>query len=100
MASGPKISGNLEKSGNFVPLEKSRGKVRKFREIQKSQGILLARHEYRRRLFKIHSSGGEEIVTSVHVSCMLMNFYLRIKMKFKLWNNLFFFFLDQKVFCY
>ena len=40
MASGPGISGNLEKSGNFVMLEKSQGKVREFREIRKSQGIL------------------------------------------------------------
>ena len=37
VASGPGISGNLEKSGNFVAL----GKVREFREIQKSQGILI-----------------------------------------------------------
>ena len=40
VASGPGISGNLEKSGDFVPLEKCQGKVKKFREIQKSQGIL------------------------------------------------------------
>ena len=31
--------GNLEKSGNFVALEKCQGKVREFREIRKSQGI-------------------------------------------------------------
>ena len=58
MTSGPGISGNLEKSGNFVALEKSQGKVKEFREIQKSrefqcktgksQEILLARNEYRR----------------------------------------------------
>ena len=41
MASGPGISGNLEKSGNLVALEKSQEKVRKFREIEKSQGILM-----------------------------------------------------------
>ena len=41
MASGPGISGNLEKSGNFVSLEKCQGKVREFREIRKSQGILM-----------------------------------------------------------
>ena len=41
LASSPGISGNLEKSGNFVALEKSHGKVREFREIQKSQGILM-----------------------------------------------------------
>ena len=40
MASGPGISGNLEKSGNFVALEKSQGKVGEFYEIKKSQGIL------------------------------------------------------------
>ena len=40
MASGRKISGNLEKSGNFVALEKCQGKVREFHKIQKSQGIL------------------------------------------------------------
>ena len=30
MASGPGISGNLEKSGNFVALEKDQGNVREF----------------------------------------------------------------------
>ena len=40
MASGPGISGNLVKSENFVALAKCQGKVRKFREIRKSQGIL------------------------------------------------------------
>ena len=40
MASEPGISGNLEKSGNFVALVKCLEKVRKFREIWKSQGIL------------------------------------------------------------
>ena len=60
VASGPGISGNREKSGNFVALEKSQGKVREFRENRKSQGILtknwksqgilLARNGYRRSL--------------------------------------------------
>ena len=45
MASGPGISGNLEKSGNFVALEKCQGKVREFREIRKSQGILIQNWE-------------------------------------------------------
>ena len=45
MASRPEISGNLENSGNFVTLEKSQGKFRKFREIQKSQGILMQNYE-------------------------------------------------------
>ena len=40
MASGPGISGNLEMSGNFVALAKCQGKIREFREIRKSQGIL------------------------------------------------------------
>ena len=40
MARGPGISGNLEKSGNLVALKKCQGKVREFREIRKSQGIL------------------------------------------------------------
>ena len=40
MASGPGISGNLEKSGNFVVLKKCQGIVWEFREIGKSQGIL------------------------------------------------------------
>ena len=31
--SGPEISGNLEKSENFVELEKNQGKVREFYEI-------------------------------------------------------------------
>ena len=58
MARGPEISGNLENSGNLMALEKYQGKVREFRKIQKSQGILLARNEYCRSFFKIHSSGG------------------------------------------
>ena len=41
VASGPRISGNLEKSGNFVALEK----VREFCEIQKTQGILMQNWE-------------------------------------------------------
>ena len=40
VVSGPGISGNLEKSGNFVALAKCREKVGEFREIRKSQGIL------------------------------------------------------------
>ena len=40
MASGPGISGNLEKSGNFVALKKGQGKVREFHKIQKNEGIL------------------------------------------------------------
>ena len=40
VASGPGISGNLEKSGNFMALEKSQENVREFREIWKSQGTL------------------------------------------------------------
>ena len=39
MASGPGISGNLEKSGNFVALAECQGKIREFHEIRKSQGI-------------------------------------------------------------
>ena len=43
MANGPGISGNLEKSGNFVAFKKCQGKVREFQhKIEKSQGILLA----------------------------------------------------------
>ena len=45
MASRPVISGNLEKSGNFVALEKSQGNVREFCEIQKSQGISMQNME-------------------------------------------------------
>ena len=45
MASEPGISGNLEKSGNFVALVKCLEKVRKFREIWKSQGILMQNWE-------------------------------------------------------
>ena len=93
VASGP---GNLEKSGNFVALEKCQeksgnfvkiGKVREFScKIGKSQGILLAQNEYRISFFKIHSSGEQELVKPVHESCMLMDFYLRLK------KNLIFFF--------
>ena len=67
VASGPGISGNLEKSENFVALEKSQGKVRKFYEIEKSQGILVRNLEksgsftcakrISSKFFKIHSSG-------------------------------------------
>ena len=45
VASRPGISGNLEKSGNFVALEKSQGNVREFREICKSRGILTGNWE-------------------------------------------------------
>ena len=69
------ISGNLEKSGNFVLLEKSQGNVREFQcKIGKSQGILLARNEYRQIFFKIHSSGEQELVTTVYIARMLMDF--------------------------
>ena len=37
VASGPGISGNLEKSGNFVALEKCQGKVRNFMKFRKSE---------------------------------------------------------------
>ena len=40
VAREPAISGNLEKSGNFMALKKCQGKVREFRKIRKSQGIL------------------------------------------------------------
>ena len=33
VASGPGISGNLEKSGNFVAIEKCQGKISEFCEI-------------------------------------------------------------------
>ena len=45
VASGPGISGNREKSGNFVALEKSQGNVREFCEIRKSQGIVMQNWE-------------------------------------------------------
>ena len=82
VASGPGISGNLEKSGNFVTFEKS-GKSREFRKIRKSQGIFKRIREKSRNLtcsklilpkFKIHSSCEQELTR------MLMDFYLRIKM--------------------
>ena len=48
VVSGPGISGNLEKSGKFVALEKCQGKNREFSlKIKKSQGISFARNEYR-----------------------------------------------------
>ena len=66
MASEPGISGNLEKSGNFKAFEKCQGKVREFSwEIGKSQGILLPWNEYCRSLFKIHSSGEQDLVMAV-----------------------------------
>ena len=80
MASRPGISGNLEKSGNFVAFEKSQGIVREFHEIQKSQGIFLARNKYRKSFFKIHYSGEQELVIPVHTSRMLIDFYLRLNM--------------------
>ena len=48
MASGPGISENLEKSGNFVALEKCQGKVREFCEIRKSQGRVREFREIRK----------------------------------------------------
>ena len=59
--------GNLEMLGNFVALERS-------------QGILPVQNEHRRSFFKIHSSGEQDLVMPVHISSMLMDFYLRIKM--------------------
>ena len=98
------ISGSLEKSENFLALEKRSGnfvkfgKVKEFyRNIGKSQGILLARNEYRRGFSKIHVSGEQELVTPVHVACMLMDFNLRIKMNL---NCRIVFFFYQKVYCY
>ena len=38
--------------------------------------ILLARNEYRQSIFMINSNGEQELVTPVHVSLMLMDFYL------------------------
>ena len=74
VASGPRISGNLEKSVNFAALEECQGiswnseKSGNFKwEIEKSQGILLPRNEYRRSFFKIHSSGEQELVMPVHI---------------------------------
>ena len=45
VASGPGISGNLEKSGNFVTLGKNQGKVGEFREIRRSQRSLMRNWE-------------------------------------------------------
>ena len=45
VASRPGISGNLEKSGNLVALEKCLEKVKEFREIRKNQGILIQNWE-------------------------------------------------------
>ena len=86
MASGPGISGSLkksgnyvalkkcqgiswnsEKSGNFVALGKCQGKIREFREIGKSEGILLVRNKYHRSFFKIHSSGEQELLMPAHI---------------------------------
>ena len=69
------------------------GKARKLHEIRKSQGILLARNEYHRSFFKIHSSGEQKLVTPVHISCMLMDFCLREKINLNC-EIAFFFFLD------
>ena len=71
VASRPGIFGNLKSQ----EIEK---KIREFHEIQKSQGILLARNEYHQSFFKIHSRGEQELVPSVHISCILMDFCLRI----------------------
>ena len=47
------------------------GKVKEFcgtlKISWKSQGILLARNEYRRSFFKIHSSGEQELVMPVRI---------------------------------
>ena len=51
MASGAGISGNLEKSGNFVTLAKCHGKVREFREIWKCQGILTRNWEKSEKVY-------------------------------------------------
>ena len=75
------------------------GKVREFREIRKSQGILLERNKYRQSFFKIHSSGEQDLVMPVHISSMLMDFYLRLKINLNC-GIVFIFILDQKVYCY
>ena len=74
----------------FLETGKSQGilgylkKVREFREFQKSQGFLTQNGEKSGNFicakrtspifFKIHSSGELELVTPVHLSCMLMDF--------------------------
>ena len=67
MASEHGISGNLEKSGNFVALEKCQRKVREFRENHKSQGVLLVCNQYHQSFSKILSSREQELVMPVHI---------------------------------
>ena len=107
MASGPGISGNLEKSGNFVMLLKSQGIVKEFREIGKSQGILTQNWEKlgnftctKRISPKFFQDSFKWYTRISHAYSCIMHahgFVSKNKYEFKLWNSLFLFFLDQKV---
>ena len=46
--------------------------------------------------FKIHSSGEQELAMPVHLSCMLMDFYLTIKMNLNCEKVFFFSFWIRK----
>ena len=98
VASGPGTSGNLEKSGNFVALEK---KVREFREIRKSQGILTRNWEKSgnftcaKRISPKLFQNSLKWWTRISHACSYIThahgFLSKNKNEFKLWNNLFFF---------
>ena len=72
MASGPGISGNLEKSRNFVALEKGQGFL--MWNWEKSGNFTCEKWISPKFFFEIHSSGERELVTPVHMLHMLINF--------------------------
>ena len=89
VASGPGISGYLEKSGNFVVLEKSQGILTQNWE---KSGNFTCMKRILIKFFKIQSSGEQELVIPVYVSHIFMDFYLRIKMNLN--YGIVFFFLS------
>ena len=110
MASGPGVSENLEKSGNFVALAKCQGKVREFHKIQKSQGILMQNWEksgnFNAKLRKVGEfylretniaevfSEFIQMGTKISHACSYImhtyGFLSKNKNEFKLWNSLLF----------
>ena len=112
MASRPGISGNLEKSGNFVALEKGQGKVMEFREIWKSQGILTLNREksgnfisakrISSKFFQDSFNCGTRISDTCSYIKHAHGFLTKSKNEFKLRNSVFCFFfsLISKVYCY
>ena len=107
MASRPGISGNLEKSRNFVALKKGQGMSQ---NLEKSGNFYMKLGKIRKfylcetnidkvfsRFIQVMNKNQSYLFIYHTCSC---GFLSENKNEFKLWNSLFFFFLDQKVYCY